>query len=397
MSFAAKYLERAAFLINLYDGTMPLVHHLKNYFSQNKKHGSKDRKHISHLCYCYYRVGYSTNTLSIEERIKIALFLCNDNAGIWYSLFEGPWLDNWSTNLNKRIEFIHQQQNDFILQGIFPWQAELSNGIDGTAFSLSHLVQPDLFLRIRPTHEQNVVNRLRNYEIHFRKVSPTALALSNGTKLDDVLDINKELVVQDYSSQQIAEFLEAFKSNIIHHTSDIKVWDCCAASGGKSILAKDVLGNVKLTVSDIRESIISNLKQRLAVAGINIHQSLVVDISSNAKTFNQSFDLVIADVPCTGSGTWSRTPEQMNFFQTQTIDEYAAKQKSIVSNVIPSLKPNGYLLYITCSVFKKENEEVVDFIKEKFQLELVMQEILIGYDKRADTMFGALLRKMATA
>jgi 16S rRNA (cytosine967-C5)-methyltransferase len=394
MSFAAKYLERAAFLINLNDGTTPLVHHLKNYFSQNKKHGSKDRKHISHLCYCYYRLGHSVNELSIEERIKLALFLCNDNAGIWYPLFESSWLDNWSTNLNKRIEFIQPQQILFAAQNIFPWQGELSDGIDGTAFSLSHLVQPDLFLRIRPTHEQNVISRLRNYEIHFRKVSPTALALSNGTKLDDVLDINKEVVVQDYSSQSIAEFLELFKSQIINHKPEITVWDCCAASGGKSVLAKDVLGNLKLTVSDIRESIITNLKQRLLVAGININQSLVMDIASKQAFGKGQFDLVIADVPCTGSGTWSRTPEQMNFFKTQTIDEYVTKQKSIVSNVIASLKPNGYLLYITCSVFKNENEEVVDFIKEKFQLEVVKQEVLVGYDKRADTMFGCLLKKI---
>jgi 16S rRNA (cytosine967-C5)-methyltransferase len=57
------------------------------------------------------------------------------------------------------------------------------------------------------------------------------------------------------------------------------------------------------------------------------------------------------------------------------------------------LEPGGYLLYITCSVFRKENEAIVDFIKEKFHLQLVKMELLKGYDKKADTLFAALLKK----
>ena len=68
-------------------------------------------------------------------------------------------------------------------------------------------------------------------------------------------------------------------------------------------------------------------------------------------------------------------------------------QKKIVSNLIPHLLPGGYLLYITCSVFSKENEEVIELIKEKFHLELVKMEILEGYNQKADTMFAALLKQ----
>jgi 16S rRNA (cytosine967-C5)-methyltransferase len=102
------------------------------------------------------------------------------------------------------------------------------------------------------------------------------------------------------------------------------------------------------------------------------------------------FDLVICDAPCTGSGTWSRTPEQLFFFTANKIDKYAALQRKIVSNAIPFLKAGGYFLYITCSVFKKENEEVAGFIKSEFHLQLVKMELLKGYNKKADTMFVAL-------
>ncbi len=102
---------------------------------------------------------------------------------------------------------------------------------------------------------------------------------------------------------------------------------------------------------------------------------------------------MIADVPCSGSGTWGRTPEQLNFFNAKKIDEYVLLQKKIVTNIVPYIRTNGYLLYITCSVFKKENEEVVSFVQENLQMELVEMNVIKGYDKKADTMFAALLKR----
>ena len=67
-------------------------------------------------------------------------------------------------------------------------------------------------------------------------------------------------------------------------------------------------------------------------------------------------------------------------------------QKKIVLNVASQLKKGGCLLYITCSVFKKENEEVVEFVQRNSELELINMELLTGYDKRADTMFAALFK-----
>ena len=64
-----------------------------------------------------------------------------------------------------------------------------------------------------------------------------------------------------------------------------------------------------------------------------------------------------------------------------------------MSNVIPHLRNEGIFVYITCSVFKEENEAVAGFIKETFQLELLHQEIFKGFDKRADTMFVTIFKK----
>ena len=72
------------------------------------------------------------------------------------------------------------------------------------------------------------------------------------------------------------------------------------------------------------------------------------------------------------------------------IDYYSNLQKKIVSNASKTVKASGSFLYITCSVFRKENEEVVEFIKNNLRLQLHTAQYLKGYDKKADTLFVAL-------
>ncbi len=388
------YFNTAISLIKLYDGSVPLVHFLKQYFAQHKKHGSKDRKFITHFCYCYYRLGHALKELPIEEKLKTALFLCNNEAGDLYILFHEDWLNNWKDNLHGRIDFIQNRYADFLVENIFPWKVELSKTIDAKAFAASHLIQPNLFLRIRPNVEKVVLHKLQEANISFQQVSSSCLALPNTSKIDSIIDVDNEAVVQDYSSQRIEEFLQLIK---YHSSLKTSVWDCCAASGGKSILVKDVLNNIELTVSDIRSSILQNLRKRFEKAGIKKYHSFVADIATSISHLSLSaFNMILCDVPCSGSGTWGRTPEQLYFFNEDTIQEYAMLQKKIISNTIPYLNKNGFFLYITCSVFKKENEENVAYIQQHFNLELIEQKLLIGYDKKADSMFMALFKNRST-
>jgi 16S rRNA (cytosine967-C5)-methyltransferase len=227
----------------------------------------------------------------------------------------------------------------------------------------------------------------------FRTVSEDCLALPAGSKIEQAVALNYEAVIQDLNSQRTAEF---FKPAIYSSPMPlISAWDCCAGSGGKSIMLYDLHKQLDLTVSDVRESIISNLKRRFQEAEINNYHSIVADVAASSLKLpaRSKFDLVICDAPCTGSGTWSRTPEQAYYFDVNKIEEYGSRQKRIVANTIPHLGPGSHFIYITCSVFKKENEEVADFIQQKFQLEMIRAEVLKGYNKKADTMFAALFRK----
>jgi 16S rRNA (cytosine967-C5)-methyltransferase len=61
--------------------------------------------------------------------------------------------------------------------------------------------------------------------------------------------------------------------------------------------------------------------------------------------------------------------------------------------IVPRIKPSGYLLYITCSAFRKENEDNCDFISAKLHMNLIEKKLITGYDNRADTMFAAIFQK----
>lgn len=361
MSIFTSHLNSAASILKIYNGDEPFHLFIKKYFASNKKYGSKDRKQIASLCYNYYRLGHAANNISAEERIVLGTSVC---------------------------EGVRQLQSpDILIKNIFPFRDELSGGINADKFNLSFLIQPKMYLRIRPGNEKRVTGKLSGAGIEYEKIAENCIALANASKLNSIIELDKEAVVQDYNSQRVGEFML-----VPGRQPFAQVWDCCAASGGKSILAFDRIPNIKLTVSDKRESILQNLKKRFATVGIKKYLSFVADLATgNGLPATNKFDLIICDVPCTGSGTWSRTPEQLFYFKKEMIEKYAVLQKKICENVIPHLKPGGNLLYITCSVFKKENEDAVKYIQKKFNLQLQKKELLKGYEIKADTMFAALL------
>ncbi|MFN3299240.1 MAG: Fmu (Sun) domain-containing protein [Sediminibacterium sp.] len=398
MKYAENYLRSAAAIITAYNGDMPFAAYLKTHFAANKKFGSKDRRYISQICFCYFRTGNSMVGIDWELALKTALYLCNDEPGVWVDLFDEQWLNDWPSAVHQRIDFVKNHIAYFNPTQIFPFVSCLSKSIDIDKFSESHLVQPDLFIRVRPGRLPNVIKALTSAGIEYKSVTESCFALPNGTKLEGVAELDKDYVVQDYSSQQTAFIMEACKQLRKGKDASVDIWDCCAASGGKSILARDVLGNMELTVSDIRKNIIQNLAQRFERAGIRKYQSLIADLSkpiSAPELAGMQFDLIICDAPCTGSGTWGRTPEQLTQFNDQQISVFQQLQQQIVQNAMSKLRNNGFFLYITCSVFDAENEAMIPYIEHKFPfMKLTEHSIINGYDVKADTMFVALFKKM---
>jgi 16S rRNA (cytosine967-C5)-methyltransferase len=358
-------LRYAANIIRAYDGLVPLSSWLKDFFKQHKQMGSRDRKTVSSMVYGYYRLGH-THFESVEERILASVSLLN--------------------TLSEMKEYFNIPPPSIKKQDIFPWAGHLSETVDPDKFTDSFLVQPDLFLRIRPGHETTLVTKLKDAGIDFELINEHTVSLPNSTKLEGIIEMNSEAVVQDLNSQQTASLFPLAGPHIK------KVWDCCAASGGKSIMAYDIIKEIDLTVSDKRKVIIDQLELRFEQAGIHGYHSFVADLTKlNSVLPSSHFDLVIADVPCSGSGTWSRTPEQLYFFEEARIAYYKELQQTILTRVLSTMQSPSALLYITCSVFKEENEEMVDFILSTSELKLKKMQLFKGYENKADTMFAAML------
>jgi 16S rRNA (cytosine967-C5)-methyltransferase len=389
-------LRYAVRITDAYSGEKPLHIWLKDFFRANPQMGSTDRRLVSEMVYCFYRLGHSLNNVAAAERILIGLFLCNDSGNGVLEYLKPEWNAVISKSLEDKIGWLQMSYPGFSPDQIFPFGELFTAGTDHAAICLSFLKKPELFIRIRRGQEDIVPAKLREKGIYFKEVKPDdrllfqACSFANGTRLDGVLDLNREAVVQDLSSQKTGSFL---RLPDVDQEKILRAWDCCAASGGKSILLADLYPTLDLTVSDIRRSILENLRKRFAEAGIVRYQAFEKDLTRVTDLPKQTYDLIVADLPCTGSGTWSRTPESLYIFNPESVGAYSGKQKLMLSNIVRCLKPGGVLVYITCSVFAAENEEVIEFIEKEGALTVQRQNMIAGYAENADSLFAAVLKR----
>ena len=353
-------------IIETYDGSVPLAHFLKNYFKQFPILGSRDRKTLSAMAYSWYRSKKGIATLEIEAQVRACMKICGNEK-----------------LLPPGLSGENETETTFDIDALFPFDVALSGGIDKENWLRSMLVQPHLFLRIRKDMGK-VTSLLNTAQIPYTFITANCLQLPNGAKIDSILP-QDTYAVQDASSQQTGTFF--------HPKKNEQWYDCCAGAGGKSLLLKDLESGLRLTVSDARESIIHNLKQRFKLYRIEPPVAYVTDVSNQvllSKALGtKQFDNIICDAPCSGSGTWARTPEQLYFFDPKTVEKFSSLQKTIAINVSKHIKPGGRLIYITCSIFKQENEDVVEAIAQKNGMRLIKSSIINGIAIGADSMFVA--------
>jgi 16S rRNA (cytosine967-C5)-methyltransferase len=373
-------------ILEEYPAETPLSRFLPGFYRQNKQMGSTDRRVASRLVYNYFRLGRALPGLPADERLFIAEFLCNTQLNSFLQHFKPEWAACIDFAIEEKLNMVKATHPDFNLVDVFPWTGQISAGIDKEQLLKSFFVQPDLFIRVYKAFETHVKGALTTAGIAFKDEGSGCLSLPNGTKLEVAIPNPNWYEVQDFSSQQTAGFFKPQKWDYW--------WDACAGSGGKSLLLHDQEPSVKLVVSDIRESILSNLDERFQQAGLTKYQKKLLDLTQNNDLLlhDYAFDGIILDAPCTGSGTWGRTPEMISQFDPYKIEFFQRLQQSIARNVAKHLKPGKPLIYITCSVFKAENEAAVDFMVKELGLKLEEKKVLKGYEGKADTMFAARLR-----
>lgn len=386
MRYIRQHIEN---IIGEYKGTLPLSHFLKQYYKQYPILGSRDRRLLSDMAYAWYRCSKAIgpHSLSFQDVVNACLFLCGSQQQTIKKFLPDAWEPVIDTNIGHKLELLKEHGVAIQINHLFAADIELSDHLLVDDWLMNMLQQPSLFVRI-VKNEAVLLKVLEAHNISYKQIANACYALPNNTAVDKLWP-DDAYWVQDASSQQTSTHFRPKKN---------EHWlDCCSGAGGKSLLLKTLEPSIKLSVSDVRKTILHNLQKRFELYHLKAPEIFCMDWTSAENIQRQmpgkKIDAIICDVPCTGSGTWARTPEEMYFFDAATLSNTTNLQLTISTHAASILKPGGKMVYITCSVFRQENEMVVQQLIENTGLILEEMNFINGIPIHADCMFVAVLRK----
>ncbi len=178
--------------------------------------------------------------------------------------------------------------------------------------------------------------------------------------------------IQDESSQLAALAVGA--------TGAMRVCDLCAGAGGKTLAIAMTMGNRgHLVACDVSAPRLEGAVKRLRRAGVhNAERHLLVPGDKWAKRRAASFDRVLVDVPCTGTGTWRRNPDARLRLTPKDLDELLPKQAGLLDLAAGLVKPGGRLIYATCSILPSENERQLASFRARHPSFTLVEPGLLG-------------------
>ncbi|MFT9180013.1 MAG: RsmB/NOP family class I SAM-dependent RNA methyltransferase [Zymomonas mobilis] len=332
---------------------------ISQYFKTRRYAGSKDRAAIRSLI---YRAIREIGDCPINGRAAMIQLAQNDAE--LALLFDGSMRAPAPISDKEFAEAAKiSQKNTSLLPA---WLAEKMAASDiDTAEQNALLGRAPLDIRFNP-HLTDIDTVLAAFpEGQVISGLPYAVRLPEGTKVDQSpLWKSGAIEIQDAGSQ--------WASSICQAQLGMKVIDLCAGAGGKSLaLASDMLANnnaakLDLIACDTDRNRLSRLQPRAERAKLPpIEQRLL-----NPKQENKALgdlahqaDLVLIDAPCSGSGTWRRNPEarwRLNPTRLQRVIDTQSHLLDVASQLV---RPNGYLVYVVCSVLDDEGaNQITDFL-----------------------------------
>lgn len=220
--------------------------------------------------------------------------------------------------------------------------------------------------------------------------APDCLDISSPGDLNRLESFNKGLYYIQDSAAKLAVLIAGPKSGM-------RVLDACAAPGGKSFAAAILMQNLGEIVScDIHEKKLTRINAGAKRLGIDIIKTRVMDARRpDDDTFN-NYDLVLADVPCSGIGVIRKKPD-IRLKPEEDTQRLPEIQLDILRGAAKAVKPGGALMYSTCTVLRRENEDVINaFLSEQgdFALEGESRTFFPHIDN-TDGFFICKMRKKA--
>jgi 16S rRNA (cytosine967-C5)-methyltransferase len=157
--------------------------------------------------------------------------------------------------------------------------------------------------------------------------------------------------IQDEGSQLVAELAAAAFGPEVK-----SILDACAAPGGKTLVLAERHPQARILACESSPARLEQLRDRLAGHAAQIECRLA---DATQLTDNAGFDLVLADVPCSGTGTLGRNPEIRHRLRVEDLSRQAERQRAILTSAVHAVRPGGRVVYSTCSLEPEENEQVV--------------------------------------
>lgn len=362
-------------ILDLYEKqSHPLDLFLRNYFKHHRAVGSKDRKAICDSLYAMIRWRglidhFCDKPITWEKRYKC-----------FQKLDPGAHLHDESIDPHVRASF---PKSFFTLL-----EESLGNQKAWDFCSVSNETAPTT-IRINPmkTSRDTLIDRWKShFDISPCIHSPLGIVFKKKENFFALPEFKEGLFeVQDEASQLIG--------NLVNPKPTDHVLDYCAGSGGKTLaFAHKMKGRGQIFLHDVRAFALQESKKRLNRAGIQNAQILLSDSPHKSKMI-RSMDWVLVDAPCSGTGTLRRNPDMKWKFDPQMVERLSRLQREIVKEALTFLKPEGYLVYATCSVLPQENEHQTDFFQKELSLQLVHPPLQTFPQSGAmDGFYGAVFR-----
>ncbi|MFN8336829.1 MAG: RsmB/NOP family class I SAM-dependent RNA methyltransferase [Cyclobacteriaceae bacterium] len=338
---------------------------------QNPKWGSRDRKFIAETTYDivrWYRFFRSVANAKGDDFWTLLAVWCaahDIQLPDWKEFDELNYAElQRKVNENHPVRKIHESIPDWLDE---LGEQELGSRWDKELAALN--VEARVVLRVNTlkTTLPELQQKLREHEVftHTEKNYPDALVLEQRQNVFQLPEFKEGLFeVQDAGSQYISQFTQA--------KSGMRIIDACAGGGGKTLhLAALIQNKGKIISMDTEQWKLDELKKRARRGGVSTVETRHIDSSKVIKRLEKSADLLLLDVPCSGTGVLRRNPDAKWKLSPEFVDSVKTAQHDILASYSDMVKPGGTLVYATCSILHSENEDQVkNFLETDSDFEL---------------------------
>jgi 16S rRNA (cytosine967-C5)-methyltransferase len=412
---AERMIEIAGMVEKAVSRGRPADRELARIFRQNRSFGSHDRRIYSEAAFSLLRWRGWTGTLEQagpRALLQAALLDADEIAPHLAALADSQHIAPDTLRALGALDLVEKAQALSGMNGgsvppatesLIPAWALDSLPFDSDARSAwiaSIQTALPVWLRIDSGHEPSARSVLETNAISIQPHPALPLAWSSDRNISRAVlnsDEAGHIHLQDLSSQAVALICAP-------HSGE-SWWDLCAGGGGKSLHLADLLGGAgSVLASDPRGESLRSLHERARRANIGIIKTR----KSGKPAADASYDGVLVDAPCSGSGTWARNPDARWRTDQAFVDNRARLQVRLLEQAAASVKAGGKLVYAVCSLFKQETTDVFaafsashpDFKPDPFRNPLAGadcpgQLLIDGVSEQTIAMFVARFRRSA--